>query len=94
MSLNYFHCQRQPPKDVFYHTNGTGRDSYIIDNNGGTCAKRSYSVHPVSGRYFNTSHVKPRIIKPSSDRKTIHYTSDGSGRDNYIIYNQGGLMFE
>ena len=34
----------------------------------------------------------PKVFKPCSDYKTIHYISDGSGRDKYILINSGGLM--
>jgi len=33
----------------------------------------------------------PRVLKPTLNGKVIHYHSDGTGRDNYITVNEGGL---
>ncbi|KAL4453023.1 hypothetical protein ABPG73_002308 [Tetrahymena malaccensis] len=78
------------PKTSFYYSNGTGRDSYIMHDNGGTVKAKSNYGYPQPSRYIKTSNG-PRSYKPQSDNKVVHYISDGSGRDNYILVNSGGL---
>ena len=86
------------PKTLYYHSDGTGlsikrklydfyigRDVYIGVNSGGICHQRPYTAY--------TTERKDLVIKDFSRStrvniipKTIHYGSDGSGRDNYIMY--------
>lgn len=74
---------------AFYETDGLGRDGYISYNNGG----------------FWKDNLKDAINKPRYDFPRFNhfrsltrfpapfkYYSDGSGRDTYIIYNEGGLV--
>ena len=74
---------------VFYSTDGMGRDGYITYNDGG----------------FWKNNIKKISLKPDYPRpkyKVFHslihkpapfnYQSDGSGRDTYVVENNGGLV--
>lgn len=87
-------------KTNFYHSNGTGilkspfsllfafftgRDGYIIDNSGGlTHTRRPNSAANDSSRYMKFG--LRQIPNYSASAKVVHYGSDGSGRDNYIMF--------
>lgn len=68
---------------TFYPPTGTGRDSYIMCNNGGTSA--SYKLQGVAthGNYMKFGRVHSANRPPSSN-KHQRYTANGTGRDNYI----------
>ena len=75
------------PKYTHYCTDGFGRDNYIDYNNGGFIDKLSkvknksnYETNSIN-RYFNTK----RNVAP------LKYRSDGTGRDNYVLHEHGGL---
>lgn len=75
------------PKYVNYYNDGYGRDTYVKLDNGGFLSK-IYKVksvekydHNSMNRYYNTK----RNIAP------FKYRSDGSGRDNYVLHEHGGL---
>ena len=76
---------------VHYHNNGTGRDTYIGVSSGGLYDPRPYAPRaaPPMGK-FNTrrSAVEPN---PVMHAKPLHYHSDGTGRDSYVIRTEGGL---
>ena len=76
---------------VHYHNDGTGRDTYIGVSSGGLYDPRPYAHRPAfSFGKFNTrrSAVEPN---PVMHAKPLHYRSDGSGRDSYVIRTEGGL---
>ena len=75
------------PKYTHYSSDGFGRDNYIDYNNGGFLdklnkvkGKDNYETTSIT-RYFNTK----RNVAP------LKYRSDGSGRDNYVLHEHGGL---
>lgn len=75
------------PKYTHYSSDGFGRDNYIEYNNGGFLdrlnkvkGKDNYEATSIT-RYFNTK----RNVAP------LKYRSDGSGRDNYVLHEHGGL---
>eukprot|EP01017_Pseudomicrothorax_dubius_P034578 TRINITY_DN4764_c0_g1_i3.p1 TRINITY_DN4764_c0_g1~~TRINITY_DN4764_c0_g1_i3.p1 ORF type:complete len:185 (-),score=26.27 TRINITY_DN4764_c0_g1_i3:80-634(-) len=77
------------PKNTFYWSDGTGRDTYITNDNGGSVAKRpltakadSVRIRPQSGNRTSRNFIEPKVV---------HYHSDGTGRDYYIGLNDGGL---
>ena len=74
---------------VHYHNDGTGRDTYIGVNSGGFYAP--YSPHPApptGGFNVRKSYAPP---SPVMHPLGVHYYSDGSGRDSYVIRTEGGL---
>lgn len=78
---------------IHYEQNGTGRDSYIQNNNGGFTARYEPTVFdkPSSislGNKFKNKRNGGKEIQS----KPIHYRHNGTGRDGYIAVNQGGFM--
>ena len=70
------------PSYVNYSGDGSGRDLYIILNNGGLTheAKRNMMWQP-RPRQSPRDHSP----KPSKPAVAFQYQSDGSGRDSYVI---------
>jgi len=83
------------PKHCHYFGSGTGRDSYIIKNNGGfnRVDKPNMEHTGVHLRQYN-SNVARQAPTPSKDASTFYYQSDGTGRDTYVLKNNGGLRPE
>ena len=74
---------------VHYHNDGTGRDTYIGISSGGLYAPfRPVAAPPVGSFDVRKSWKEPNPIIHS---RAVHYYSDGSGRDSYIIRTEGGL---
>ena len=84
-------------KDLFksqYVNNGTGRDSYIYNNNGGFNAAYSPAKGLSLGTnmYVGKSQAGQRSdIYPRFGGKQINYNHDGTGRDGYISSSNGGF---
>jgi hypothetical protein len=75
------------PKYVNYYNDGFGRDTYVKLDNGGFLSKickvksvDKYELNSIN-RYYNTK----RNVAP------FKYRSDGTGRDNYVLHEHGGL---
>ena len=75
-----------------YNTDGTGRDTYIGTNSGGFSVPNQ-PASAFKGGSFGASQMK---VSPShigrggglgSPGKTIHYQTNGTGRDSYIHCN-------
>ena len=66
-----------------YHTNGTGRDSYIVRDNGGFCKMHEAIKYADLGT-FGSGRI-PRVTAPIIHAKNLFYRSDGTGRDSYIV---------
>ena len=69
---------------VHYHTNGTGRDQYIVRDNGGFSAMHEPVRHPEVGSFVPKRRVAD--IAPQIHAKPMYYHSNGTGRDSYIVY--------
>ena len=82
MAKNYYPVM---PKNPVYPTDGTGRDTYISVNNGGTFSPSL--KNPGNKRGF----LRPSTASISIKTRSLHYISDGCGRDGYIKHNDGGL---
>ena len=80
-------------KTLFYNANGTGRDSYIQASHGGLVASQQRNVQPEKGT-MDSRDIHIHTISPVIHSKPIHYTSDGTGRDSYIVRSGGGLFNE
>lgn len=76
-----------PPKVTHYAPDGRGRDSYINFNNGGIFRKTTSP--PLSKRVPYTTRYFPPVA--TNGPKPFHYMPDGTGRDNYVAINSGGL---
>lgn len=78
--------------DVMYHINGTGRDTYIFNNNGGFAAMHQPGNKGVPPGSFlpkvKGSPIKyPNVVAQAMPKR---YLTDGTGRDIYIYTNDGG----
>lgn len=79
------------PKYVSYYGNGTGRDHQVILNNGGFTKVDKYGLGN-TGVHIRKYHgpstsTSPR---PHKDASTFYYQSDGTGRDSYVLADNGG----
>lgn len=80
------------PKVFHYLSNGTGRDSYVMDRNAG------FTKQPFAPRWDSrndnyqqiSTKVGGKVAIQMFEPKTNHYFSDGSGRDHYITSTEGG----
>lgn len=89
-----------PPegKVAYYRSDGTGRDTYIREHNGGLLSKdRIHALHrfnpPKDKRmsFGKTQYNRhPTSFKEGGSNKFPHYVSDGSGRDYYVTSTEGG----
>jgi len=75
---------------VHYHANGTGRDTYINVSSGGFYKPYKPVPAPPVGS-FNTRRVANPAPSPVLHPMAVHYYSDGSGRDSYVVTTEGGL---
>ncbi|CAI2365958.1 unnamed protein product [Moneuplotes crassus] len=77
------------PKYTHYGSDGQGRDSYILKNNGGLCSEPTRPVFKTTmySKEFPNTVAPP----PQKGATSFKYISDGSGRDFYITHNSGGL---
>ena len=76
--------QRSDPVNptIKYWSDSTGRDSYIVTNNGGFFS-RSPSQQPYSNFQMNLNRNRT-AAKNHYVEKQIHYYCDGTGKDTYI----------
>ena len=77
-------------KTLFYNANGTGRDGYIYEANGGHAMAMQHNKQPgPSGPQAAETHLFFRA--PCIHSKPVQYVANGSGRDSYIQMSAGGL---
>ena len=84
------------PKYISYFGNGTGRDCHVIKNNGGMCKvdKEALGHAGVHLRQYNSTVTRRQMSSPRKEASTFYYQSDGSGRDTYVLKDNGGLRYE
>lgn len=86
-SLESTMCRTFYPKYASYMGDGSGRDSYVVVNNGGLADNdKKYMM------WRPNKIPKPVNPKPYKMVAAKHYRSDGTGRDSYVISNAGGLV--
>lgn len=71
-------------RSIYYPPTGTGRDTYIMIDNGGTNSKYTCQGVPELGNYMKFGPIN-RQFKPVSSTKFQKYASDGTGRDKYVV---------
>ena len=78
-----------------YTRDGTGRDNYIANSNGGF---NSFNYQPAKGTSTgvqvyvgNNQGGQRNDVYPRVNGKTINYTQNGTGRDSYIQKSNGGF---
>mgnify|MGYP000858817068 CR=1 FL=1 len=89
-----------PPegKVVYYRSDGSGRDTYIRDHNGGLLTKdmvhKLTQFKPPRERNLSFASTQygrhPYDYNKGGSNKFVHYVSDGSGRDFYVALTNGG----
>ena len=68
-----------------YLSDGTGRDTYINNFNGGMWKENQYQINrPESGTFSRENRYTSPA--PRINSKINRYRTDGSGRDGYIRY--------
>lgn len=77
---------------VHYPTNGTGRDTYIHNYNGGFTLEYKPKQWPQIGSIAGKPHTHAVKPKPSPviHTKHVYYRANGTGRDSYIETTSGG----
>ena len=80
------------PKHINYFGNGSGRDQQVLINNGGLIKpdKKNLGYHGVHISRYNSIVAERRSPSPSKEASTHYYMSDGTGRDSYVLENNGG----
>ena len=68
---------------VHYQTNGGGRDSYIVRDNGGFNKMYEPCRQADIGTFGSKHRYEQRV--PAIHAKNLYYRSDGTGRDSYIV---------
>lgn len=68
---------------IYYPPTGTGRDTYIMHDNGGTNTPYYPQGAPHLGNYMKFGEFN-RTYKPRSHTRFQKYVSDGTGRDQYV----------
>ena len=89
------------PKYVTYTGDGSGKDHYVVFNNGGLHGLRDYSPSKLKG-FSLGPYATHKGVTPIKDPMSVDYVPDGSGRDLYIIklhglkrdYKSGFKQFE
>jgi hypothetical protein len=82
---------------VKYVTNGTGRDTYIYNDNGGFNAiklpRSQFKPASISLGHPSIDYKRAynKEKSPVIHSRAVGYRTDGSGRDGYIVSNNGGL---
>lgn len=78
------------PKVPHYQSDGSGRDYFISNANGGLTQGRIENFSQ-STFFFRRNPGQNFSPSPRKDAVPFEYRSDGSGRDTYIVANSGGL---
>lgn len=75
---------------TFYQHDGYGRDGYISYNNGGFWKDNQCKLYKPKDLSI---YSRPICVSPSNPRvPPFKYVCDGTGRDSYIICDEGGLV--
>ena len=78
-----------------YCTDGYGRDSYILNNNGGLKSfyhTPSQQIKPSRFIFLGNNQLKQdRYSSTVSTTKNSNYNYNGTGRDSYIAHDNGGF---
>jgi len=80
-----------------YHINGSGRDTYIYNDNGGNAAMHGPRNQNKPTQFLPNVNRSPDVLagkKFASAHhmaKSIRYKTDGSGRDSYCTMGDGGF---
>lgn len=70
------------PTYASYLGDGSGRDAYIILDNGGLTKEMKPSMMQKPKGFRSPRDMRPMVSKPTA---SFNYKSDGTGRDSYVI---------
>ena len=81
---------------VKYVSDNTGRDTYIMTNQGGLTVTNQIGVGAIQPSRINAVHRDNRRVSPTfpsalDSQKPMFYRPDGQGRDTYILSGNGGF---
>ena len=76
-----------------YKPGGSGRDTYIIRNNGGLYHEFT-PASAMTPANFRNCQMRQSFNLCGLDVKMPNYHADGSGRDSYIVMSNGGFKPE
>lgn len=88
-------------KFTTYRGDSSGRDTYIINSNGGLQPEPFY--RGIKGRdHFKNYAAKSKFSSPGTSASgklskpfsNVYYPPDGTGRDTYVIKHNGGFCNE
>ena len=90
--MAFLNSRLKSTKMIMYVNDGLGRDTFISYNNGGflnddylkLIQKEKFSLPRFSTAFHSLKHLPAPFL----------YIRDGTGRDSYIAYNNGGLTKE
>lgn len=94
-SVNHDLYRTFDPKHPNYQPYGCGRDMFIIHNDGGFIHNTPFPKGQGPKNPWKNPGLKGEQMvfgKLVNDAPSIYYPPDGSGRDTYIITNNGGTM--
>ena len=79
-----------------YFGDGSGRDVQVTVANGGLNRVDKVGMGHTGVHFYkyNNPVTSRRSPSPTKEATTFYYQSDGSGRDSYVLKNNGGLRFE
>lgn len=85
-------------KPLHYRTDGTGRDGYIFQHDGGfvsqdhlNCLALQTRDHSPRFTFARRKYLRPKVgLESTGNNRFVHYVSDGTGRDNYVGRTEGG----
>ena len=84
------------PKHCHYYGDGSGRDLQVTVNTGGLVRPeiRGMGHTGVQFSKYKSNVHRRSSPSPAKEATTFYYQSDGSGRDSYVLQNNGGLRPE
>ena len=75
-------------RGIHYKINGSGRDTYIYNDNGGFCKMYQPNQYDKATLFFPNLKKTDgcyQAKRPYLQSHTVYYRSDGTGRDVYIL---------
>ena len=87
--LNSYEYKKNDILWQFYQNDGSGRDTYISNDNGGFQKPRHITGKPINDLSKNSLYQRDPHHEITG--KHINYLQDGTGRDSYIFMSNGGF---
>ena len=82
-------------RSLAYQINGSGRDTYIYNDNGGFNSmfkpRQQDKISTFLPNVNRSPDAAKKFTNAESMAKSIKYRTDGSGRDSYAVVGDGGF---